>query len=157
MLRRCSRCAALTALRRVVDHLRNITDGNEPSSSATGSGDGDDELSALTSRTRDVISGVPNSMPAAPTASSSLPVSAADAAATASSLAALGERQRQCHSIVKTLTEQQQLLHQAIDEEVSRARAQAFEAASEWTAAYGTSMRLAQQQLQASQRTKFIR
>jgi hypothetical protein len=77
-------------------------------------------------------------------------ISASDAAAAVNCIAALGERQRQCRLIVKTLTEQQQLLLQAIDEEVLRARAQAAEAASEWSSAHGDSMRLAQQQLQAS-------
>ena len=122
-------------------HLRNLTDENTSSSNGSGSATGDDDLSAFSSHAH---AGFSSESVAAPAASAS------DAAAAASSIAALGERQRQCHSIVKTLTEQQQQLLQAIEDEVSRARAQAVEAASEWTAAHGNSMRLAQQQLQAS-------
>ena len=127
-------------MRRVVHHLRNLTDENASSSNA--SGGGDDDISAFASHVHDGF-GIPSAAAAAAST-----VCAADAAVAASSIAALGERQRQCRSIVKTLTEQQQLLLQAIEEEVSRARAQAVEAASEWTAAHGNSMRLAQQQLQ---------
>jgi hypothetical protein len=124
-----------------VHHLRNLTDENTSSSNGSGSATGDDDLSAFSSHAHTGFSSESVAAPAA---------SASDAAAAASSIAALGERQRQCHSIVKTLTEQQQQLLQAIEDEVSRARAQAVEAASEWTAAHGNSMRLAQQQLQAS-------
>jgi hypothetical protein len=121
-----------------VHHLRNLTDENVSSSNASGSGGGDDDLCA-----HDGFA-----FPASTGAASTI-ISAADAAAAANAIATLGERQRHCRSIVKTLTEHQQLLLQAIEEEVSRARAQAVEAASEWTAAHGNSMRLAQQQLQA--------
>jgi hypothetical protein len=124
-----------------VHHLRNMTEDNASSSSnGRGSAGGDEELSAFTSHALDGFSD----------AAAGGTASAANAAAVASSITALGERQRQCRSIVKTLTEQHQQLLQAIEEEVSRARAQALEAASEWNAAHGNSMRLAQQQLQAS-------
>lgn len=132
--------AALAALRRVVHHLRNLTEDNASSSNGSGSAGGDEDLSAVASHALD---GVSDAVAAAT-------VTAANAAAVASSVAALGERQRQCRSIVKTLTEQHEQLLQAIEEEASRARAQAVEAASEWNAAHGNSMRLAQQQLQAS-------
>ncbi len=118
-------------------HLRNLTDENTSSSNGSGSATGDDDFSAFSSHAHTGFSSESVAAPAA---------SASDAAAAASSIAALG----QCHSIVKILTEQQQQLLQAIEDEVSRARAQAVEAASEWTAAHGNSMRLAQQQLQAS-------
>ncbi len=122
-------------------HLRNLTDESTSSPNASGSATGDDDLSAFSSHAHAGFSPEAAAAPAA---------SASHAAAAATSIAALGERQRQCHSIVKTLTEQQQLLLQAIEDEVSRARAQAVEAASEWTVAHDNSMRLAQQQLQAS-------
>ena len=126
-------------------HLRNLTDENPSSSNGSG-GSCDDDPSAAASRPHDASSSSSSSSAAAPTSK----VSAADAASAVSCVAALGERQRQCRLIVKTLTEQHQQLLQAIDEEVSRARAQAAEAASDWTAAHGETMRLAQQQLQAS-------
>jgi hypothetical protein len=43
---------------------------------------------------------------------------AAETAAAAGCIAALGERERSCRIIVKALTEQQLLLQQAIEEEV---------------------------------------
>ncbi len=122
-------------------HLRNLTDENASSSNGSGSAGGDDELSAFNSHAHGDFSVA---------AAAARAACVSDAAAVSSSIAALGERQRQCHSIVNSLTEQQQQLHQAIEDEVSRARAQAVEAASEWSTGHANCMRVAQQQLQAT-------